>query len=471
MLSPLNTRCAPNPSRTERGSAILAVLLIAAIIAFLSAHLLSRAVLEQQLASRGVAQSAAGNLAEAGLETALFAANNSYFNSTYGWTTASDSLTSVVKSTTGLAFGQGTGEIYLRVDAHASATPTITALGVFRPASGAPVVKQMRINIVKRSTWANGMVSKGLITFSGNATVDSYDSTLGVWNASTNRSDLATVASNSTALDPIILNSNAVIYGYVATAGDDPEVSANGRIYGATSPANPKVDPSRVRKDFNQNLPDVTAPTLPATNLGAMSSGIILPRVGDLPGTDGRYRYSATSMNVAGNEVISIKGPVDLIVTGNIAVSGNGQISLGGTGSLNPSINIYAAAAVSFGGNGMLNQTNTPANAAIFGTGPSSGTQTITFTGNGEFTGLVYAPNAALNFNGNGAVSGAAIAKTVTLGGNGTFHYDVSLATSGAGGGVADRYYRPDTWYELTEKAGSGAAFARDNRPPFNTVL
>lgn len=451
---------------------MIAVLLIAAIIALFAAHLLKRAVLEEQLASRGVAQSVAANLAEAGIEDALFAANNSYFNSTYGWSTASDSATAKVKTTTGLALSQGTGEIYLRVDSYASSSPTIIALGVVRPLSGAVIVKQLRCAAVKRSTWSNGMVSKSAITFSGNATVDSYDSSLGVYNASTNRSDQATVASDSTALDPVVLNSNASIYGYVATGGAAPNVSSNGRIYGATSPANPKVDPSRVRTDFNQNIPDATAPTATATSLGSISNTLTLPRVGDLPGADLRYHYTASGVSLAGNNTVSITGPVDLIVTGNMSISGNGQISIGGVGSISPSLNIYAAGSVSLGGNGMLNQTNTPANSALYGTAASGSTQSITVTGNGEFIGAIYAPNATLSLGGNGAVNGAVIASSITLGGNGVFHYDVHLGVTGTStSSTADRYYRPDTWIELTDIAGTGTTFVRDNRVPFNTVL
>ncbi|MBI3885422.1 MAG: hypothetical protein HY302_06800 [Opitutae bacterium] len=472
MSSPPNTRCAPKPSRTERGSALITVLLLAAVISLFAVHLLQRAVLEEQLAARSVAQSVAGNLAEGGIEDALFAANNGYFNSTYGWTTASDSAAAKVKTTTGLAVTQGSGEVFLRVDNYASSSPTIIALGVFRPLTGAPVVKQLRCGIVRRSTWSNGMVSKSVITFSGNATVDSYDSSLGVYNASTNRGDQATVASNSTALDSLVLNSNAVIYGYAATGGAAPNVSSNGRIYGATSPANPKVDPSRVRTDFNQNIPDATAPTVAATSLGSVSSGTTLPRVGDSPGTDGRYHYTATSISLAGNNTLSVTGPVDLTVTGNLAISGNGQISIGGSGSVSPSLNIYAAGSVALGGNGMLNQTNVPGNTALYGTAPSGTTQSISVTGNGEFIGAVYAPNANVSLTGNGAVNGAVIANNITLGGNGTFHYDVHLAVAGTTtSSTADRYYRPDTWIELTDKAGTGAAFARDNRPPFNAVL
>ena len=429
-------------------------------------------MLEEQLASRGVAQSVAANLAEAGIEDALFAANNSYFNSTYGWSTASDSATAKVKTTTGLSLSQGTGEIYLRVDSYASTSPTIIALGVVRPLSGAVIVKQLRCAIVKRSTWANGMVSKSAIIFSGNATIDSYDSSLGVYNASTNRSDQATVASDSTALDPVVLNSNATIYGYVATGGAAPTVSSNGRVYGATSPANPNVDPSRVRTDFNQNIPDATAPTVAATSLGSVNSSTSLPRIGDLPGTDGRYHYTASSLSLNGHDVISVTGPVDLTVTGNIALTGNGEISIGGVGSISPSLNIYAAGSVSLGGNGMLNQTNVPGNTALYGTAPSGTTQSITVTGNGEFIGAIYAPNATVSLTGNGAVNGAVIANTITLGGSGVFHYDVHLGVTGTStDSTADRYYRPDTWLELTDKAGTGTTFARDNRVPFNTVL
>ena len=470
MSSPPNSRCAPNPFRTERASALIAVLVLAAVVALFATHILKRSLQEGKLATRSYYLSVAQNLAEGGLEDALFAANNTYFNSTYGWSTATDGTTAKVKTTTGLALAQGTGEIYIRVDNSTTPTPTVTALGVVRLINQPAVVKQLRMAIVKRSLWANGMVAKGAITFSGNAAVDSYDSSVGVYNSGTNRTDQATIASTSTALDPIDLSSNANIYGYAATAGADPVVSANGRIYGATSPANPKVDPTRVRKDFATNLPDATAPPGTPISLGSISSGTTLPRALDLPGADGRYLYTATSISLAGNNTVSIAGPVDLIVTGTMTVAGNGAVSLSGVALLNASLGLYVAGDISFGGNGLVTGTNKPASVTIYGTAPSTSTQSITISGNGEFIGTIYAPNATLALSGDGANSGAVIAKSITLGGNGEFHYDTALATT-ATTASTDQYFRPDTWIELTKKAGTGAALARDNRQPFNTEL
>src|SRR5439155_8349923 len=108
----------------------------------------------------------------------------------------------------------------------------------------------------------------------------SYDSSLGPWNASSNRGDRATVATETT----VQITGSASIYGYVATNNSTPSVGPAGRIYGATSPGTPLVDPTRVRTDFNTNLSDATAPTTSAISLGAMSSSTSLPRAGDSPG-------------------------------------------------------------------------------------------------------------------------------------------------------------------------------------------
>ena len=470
MSSPPNSRCAPNPFRTERASALIAILFFAAVVALFAAHILERSLQEGKLATRSYYLSVAQNLAEAGLEDALFAANNTYFTSTHGWSTSTDGTSAQIKTTTGLTLAQGTGEIYIRVISANTATPTVIALGVVRLTGQAAIVKQLRMAIVKRNIWANTMVAKGAITFSGNATVDSYDSSVGVYNSSTNRTDQAIIASTSTALDPIDVSSNATIYGFAATAGADPVVSAAGRIYGATSPANPLVDPTRVRKDFSANLPDATAPTGSAISLGAISNTTTLPRVGDTA-TNGRYLYTADSLNVAGTKIISINGPVDLIVTGAVSLSGNASLSISGIVANNASLGLYVAGNISLGGNGLVTGTNKPASATIYGTATSASAQTITIAGNGEFVGAIYAPNATLALTGNGASSGAAIAKSITLGGNGKFHYDTQLAATGTVTSSGDRYFRPDTWIEMTQSAGSGDNLARDNHQPFDTVL
>ena len=420
------------------------------------------------------------NLAEAGVEEGLFAVNTANLTTGNGWSLASGSSTDYVKSiTSGLNFPQATGAIYVRIDNASSAAPIVTAAGVVNIPKQPKIVKQLRIGgQTSPRIWANGIVAKGNVTFSGSADIDSYDSSLGAYNSATNRTDRATVATNAT----VQLSGSATIYGYVATGGTNPSVGGSGRIYGATSPSSPMVDPTRVRKDFNTNLTDATAPTTTAISLGAYSvassSTVNLPRTGDVAGANGRFLYTCTSLSVGGSGRLNITGPVDIIVTGNTSIGGSGYIAVGGGSSVNPSFNLYCPGTIDLGGSGMVNNTSKPIKANIWGTKPSGSTaQTITVGGSAAFFGTVYAPNGNITISGSGGVYGALIGNTVTLSGSGDVHYDVQLGaatTSGGpspGSGSSSGTVRISSWAELRDAPGSGRAFARDSRAPFNTLF
>jgi hypothetical protein len=296
--------------------------------------------------------------------------------------------------------------------------------------------------------------------------IDSYDSDVGVYNSATNRTDQATVSTTSTALDPVILGSSGSIYGYVATGGGTPVVGSGGMIYGATTPAGTLVDPSRIRRDFVANLPDVSAPTGTAASLAAVTHTIALPRTGDSPGANGRYLYTASSITMDAHDTVTINGPVDLIVTGNVSVIGTAGVVIS-SGST-PSLNLYCPGSIEIGGTGSLNGRNKATALAVWGTAASPATQSITISGTGDFIGTIYAPNANILLNGNGATNGAIIGKSMIVSGSGLFHYDTRLA------GIEtslDRSFRPTSWSELIGSPTGGSAFARDNRTPFNTLF
>src|SRR5262249_28460742 len=160
--------------------------------------------------------------------------------------------------------------------------------------------------------------------------------------------------------------------------------------------------------DFSTNLADATAPTTSAYSLGAYSIGGVtvgtLPRVGDLPGSNGRYLYTCSSLDIGGSGHLTVSGPVDIIVTGNVTVGGSGYIGVGGVGSINPSMNLYSPGTISLGGSGMVNNTSAPINATIWGTKPSDSIQTITVSGSSAFKGTIYAPNGNVTLSGSGGV-------------------------------------------------------------------
>lgn len=440
---------------------------------------LFRSAQEAKLATRSFFQSAAINLAEAGVEEGIFAVNTNSVNAANGWSLASGSSTDYVKSiTSGLDFRQATGAIHIRIDAASSDSPVVLAAGVISIPKQPRMVRQIRVgSSAPVRLWSNSVVSKGNVTFQGSASIDGYDSSLGPWNAATNRNDRASVATIST----VQLSGHAEIYGYVATGGPAPDVGSGGRIYGATSPANPLVDASRIRTDFNTNLTDATAPTGTAISLGAYSlsssATVVLPRTGDVPGANGRYLYSATSLALAGSSLLQINGPVDIVVSGNVTVSGSAGLTVGGGTATDASLNLYSPGDISLGGNGMINSTTKPINASIWGTKPSTATQNISIGGTAAFVGTIYAPNANITQSGAADIYGALVGKLVTLSGGCQFHYDTQLSntTTPAGPtqltGTGSGYLRVRAWSELTAAPGSTSAFARDNRVPFTGLF
>ena len=455
---------------------MITVLVLAAVTAVIASNFLFRAVQESRLATRSAFLGAAFNLAEAGIEEGLYALNTSGFSTGNGWTLATGSTTDYVKSiTSGFNFTQATGAIYVRVDGITGTAPVVYATGVINIPNQPKLLKQLRVGTGRRRPWSNGMVTKGDVPFSVVSSVDSYNSAVGPYNAATNRTDRATIATNSAAVSAIELTGASSIYGYVATGGSDP-AAALGRIYGVTSPSVPAapaayVDPTRVRRDFNTNLPDVAAPTGTAYSLGAISeilSSRDLPRAGDTPGPNGRYLYTATSLTLLIGGTLNIRGPVDLIVTGDTTMALLSQVVVGTSGS-NPSLNYYTPGNIAIVAlaPGFTNSTGAAEKCTIWGTAPSTSSQTIDFWGAGSAVATIYAPNASVRVQLVSDVYGAIIAKDISMNGGGKFHWDSQLANVE----TANFGYRLNSWSELTAKPGSGDAFARDNRQPFNTLF
>jgi hypothetical protein len=201
------------------------------VTAVIASSFLFRSAQEARLAGRTLLQSVSLNLAEAGIEEGLHAANSSTFSSANGWALAGGSTTDYVKTiTSGFAFQQATGTVYIRVDSASTLNPVVLAAGVVTVPNQPRLIKHLRVGGTKRHLWSNGIVSRGTLTFSGSASIDSYGSSVGPYNSATNQTDRITVASASTALDPVVVGSSASIYGYVATAGGEPLVGPGGQI-------------------------------------------------------------------------------------------------------------------------------------------------------------------------------------------------------------------------------------------------
>jgi Tfp pilus assembly protein PilX len=461
--------------RSERGAVLIVALLLSAIIAIALGSYLALSRNSLQLANRSFYNTAAMNIAETGVEEALWSFNqvatgSSVADAWTGWDT-SDTVTAK------RAFRDftlsGTTEAYVKVYV-TNYNPTgndrplvVSSATVTIPGESRTITKAIETTLRRRSKFAMGLVAKNQLTFNGtNASVDSWnsdpDNDLG---ASTPaipysvgvRKDNGSVGSTSVAVGSVAVN-NADIWGFASVGSSGSSgisVGTNGTVAAFMTGGSPTptgtVDTTRIATDFTANFDPVNDPTI-GTVIGAVGASL------GTAGTTTTFRFNGQI-----NSSLAIAGNVTLILT---AGAGNTAIRLTGAGDgisipAGSSLTVYTAADVTIAGNGLLNSNIQPTTFQLWGTSTSSFAQNIEIKGNGALKGIAYAPNANVRITGNGDVMGSIVANNITVVGNAAFHYDESLANWGGSNpfGVVN-------WRELTTAADRAVYVTQINAIP-----
>lgn len=126
---------------------------------------------------------------------------------------------------------------------------------------------------------------------------------------------------------------------------------------------------------------------------------------------------------------VYVRGNATIYVRNNISFTGKGGITIGSAGSL---VLYMAGTSTTFGGNGVANQPGIAAKFIYYGL---TNNTDISFSGNAQVCGAIYAPyaNLALNGGGNNNLDfmGACVVSTVSVNGKFNFHYDEDLGRNG----------------------------------------
>lgn len=445
----------------ERGAVLFVALILSAVLAISLTSYITLSRTSFNISNRALYNNAAMNLAENGLEEAMYTINKNIADDTNDWTgwqsISVGGKAAYGRTWSGITFEQNAvGEIRTMVlDPNSSSTRTIVSWAKIQLGNGGtPIEKWVEVDLGTTSKFANGLVAKDSIWFKGNqASVDSWnserndDGTLRgspVPYSSAEANDRGSVGSISVSVDAILVQ-NADIWGYAATGGAQPQVGPNGLIgpYGTTAGTK---NPDHVSTDFTADFEPEPQPT-GGTSIAPITGATTL----------GNGTYSLASISLSGNgATLTISGNVVLHITADegddaISVTGQGGIVIAPGGSLI----IYTKGDINLAGNGVMNggstmaTANQPKNFQIWGTSTStSPLQDISIAGNGVLSGIVYAPNATVDINGNGDVMGSVVANDITLTGNAKFHYDESLADLDD-----DSPFRVTKWKELTTAA------------------
>src|SRR2546430_2058971 len=169
--------------KSERGSVLILAMIISLAIAVSIGSYFSLASSGMKMSNRSYHYSAAMNVAETGLEEAMWSINQQIngnalaFSSTYGWSVSGNDAT---QKFGGFNLGTNTDGYTNVIVKHyngVGGAPTLVARAVLTLPQGAPVEKWVEVTLSKRSKFASGLVAKRSITFAGtNPSVDSWNS-------------------------------------------------------------------------------------------------------------------------------------------------------------------------------------------------------------------------------------------------------------------------------------------------------
>ncbi len=463
----MNLRAQRTIPSGERGSTLLVAMCFTLVLAVALASYQTACYYTLKTGSRNEQSIRSRQLAEAGLEEALYALTNRNFT---GWTITGGVYT---KSLTGFTYesAQVTGTVNLTItgydDTNRSTTkPTITSVGVIQNTDGTIMSRTLTASTGYSSTattgrapiFANALAAdatSGTVNLtSGGVLVDSYNSfpdtrsgyttTQYLYNASVpNPTGSGTFANTGysavVTASSVTLANGAQVKGYVATAPSSNAVvlssGTTSKLTGPSTSGSVKIDTTRESTSPYQLSPTVSPPSFGApltlvepsstVHLGTAGGSITpyLATLGGTPGWAGWYYLSSGTLE--------IDGPVVITIPGNLYINGSGSIVIKPGGSLQ----ILIAGSTYIYYNGIDNQTHLPANLAIISTATSaSSNYTVGIWTPTPFYGTVYAPYCSITvwgYSSASAIYGALVGYTLTVypysSTSMPIHYDVAL--------------------------------------------
>jgi hypothetical protein len=417
----------------QRGSFLIIAMVFAAAISIVLTSYLALGRTSLKLAHRSYFANDAANLAEAGLEEALYRFNQmgggvAPATAWSGWAFSGTNAMYTLPPFNRDQNAVGIVKVHVKGYDGSNAAPTVFSQAVITPFDGgAPIVKTLRISLKLNLPF--GLVALSGLTLNNSTFADSFDSNptnspTGPW---------VTYSSGIAHLKAKV----AVLAGAI-TIGTG---KINGDLYlgaGVTSPAASKVT-GAIIKPYTMAFPMPAYPTSASVsqsyNLGAAIPAT-LPAAGNLPAADGRYYYFCNGATIGSATITSGK---NVVIVGT-----NTSMTFGLTVQNLATCVIYMDKTVVLAANKTINSSNWAGSLQVYTTTAS----TCSFANNSRFSGCLYAPNAPLTASGSGGsdlLVGSFVAKTITASNTMDFHYDESLQPGSA--------WAVTNWLELQSAA------------------
>jgi len=409
----------------NRGAALFFTLLVAVLMLTIVMPFLFSLSNRFRVTEKSFKSMTAANLAEAGIERAIWELNYGNISLWSGNLLARTlSLPSVQA-----ANGEIAGDIDIEVHNPAADTPIIIAVGTVPWNGDLSFERRIRVRLKHgiKSYFDFGVFGDEGFDFHGNAYVDSYNSLDGPYDPLTRRL-LGDVGTNADHRWDVVLLNNTTVYGDAATgyASDPAEVirlANNAQITGAQRALDePKL------------IPAIEPPFLPSMGAYTVANGT----------QNATLTQSATfsSFSLEDNTKLTVNGDVTIYVNGNFTMSSNSilEISEGSTLEIVMGNGVFSVASNST----ISNVSHDPRALAILGTGDF---HMLYWRSNTHFYGVMYVPEATIDYSANSDLFGSIVCNIISMSSNAGIHYDESLA-SWSKYGTANSKYEVKDWQE-----------------------
>jgi hypothetical protein len=423
----------------ERGAAMLAALCLAMVFAICLSSYIALCYTSLRMSTRNMMGSHCIELAETGLEQALYSQNN------WDWSAPWNVNTVAAKANVTLPAFQfengATGQVSVSVVENSPQAnwAQITSTGTMTLPDGTTVTRTLQCTCQPVSTFVNAAAATaGRMTFTQGGKLDSYYSTQGPYQPPGGFSAVV-LSGSSPPIYPTVLLNTAVVNGYAVGTGTNSVSYANGaQVVGPATPNGTNIDPSRILTEAQVYQP-VLPESLPAVVPVPPVMPIYTSQSLGTPGATVPTVVYAADVNLSGASQLLINGPVILVIQngGSLSLADSAQIviantqppALGGGGPY-VSLEVHLENGnMNLDGGGIANGTMIPERLTIIGTQVTTGPRVVEMGTTTPFYGVIYFPNAPLTVNNNPTIYGSLVANSITFNGSPTIHYDMSLRT------------------------------------------
>ena len=412
------------PKRVKSSILIIA-LFVAGLLGFVVASYMQTVLFQLESANKKFYVQSAVNLAEAGAETAVVALNQQDWT---GWSVSGiDALLVLAPIDIG---NNLTGIVTVKIE-DTVFSPIIYSEAIIDLVTGEQLKEQLKIELKTRTFFGNAITATDYVVFYRDtsttattyANIDSYDSTLGNYNTTSNRNDNGSVASDLM-YSYYPTKNHGMIYGNVATDKTNfpPSVGDDGRVYGINTPPLVDVDSTRISADYKADFPDITPIT--GTTPYSLSYDDDLAELGSGPTLE---KYKVTGdLYIEDGKTLRINGNVAMVVTDDVIIYGKLEVS-----EPNGQLVMYVQDDfyIRYNKPGLDNQSKNPERVIIYSTATMNGYGTFTLYGDIDIYAAFYGPRVYVNLRkrGSGKLFGALVGREVVIRGNYDFHYDENL--------------------------------------------